>query len=438
MSGVTDVMEWRGALAGCGAALRRTAAAVLALSCVFAAFTQVGFVGFQFAGGSSAYLVTMLVPVALAACLLGTLPGAACGLFAGAVLYLHSAVMPLDYFELEYVTPLTSVAAMAVCGLLLGIAFALISRGERPVWLRTLLVALACLVVSAGFTAGFSVSTIAMMAADALADGGAGQLTAEQARHAQSALIEGGAAFQAIGDAALMALGACVGFACAESGMRRAADAGLRALFGAWLSAVMLAAFMVVATAAYGAVTAGSLAVAGEDMRDEAEYLLGQVERTAEHNGRVAEAFFGLGGDPDEMLELVEGGMLGSLIAGYTEEGDGLVVVAVGRYVIGADADRLAATDELSDCLDGDALDAMERSIGDGTLERVVYDAPSSESDLVDLMMPGDAEEFSSLVVRQIGYLSAVEHDDDDGCGQALRRHCERRGDDRDHKGRRR
>lgn len=67
----------------------------------------------EFAGGpyakSVAYLVVLLQPVALAALLLGTLPGALTGLFAGAVLFAHAALMPL---HIEPLLPYTHAATV--------------------------------------------------------------------------------------------------------------------------------------------------------------------------------------------------------------------------------------------------------------------------------------------------------------------------------------
>ena len=67
------ILRWKGALADGGAALRRTAAGVLALACIAMSFTQLGFLGIGLADGGSVYLVLMLVPVALSAMLLGPL-----------------------------------------------------------------------------------------------------------------------------------------------------------------------------------------------------------------------------------------------------------------------------------------------------------------------------------------------------------------------------
>jgi len=157
------VLRWKGALAEGGAALRRVTAAVLALACVSLAFTQEGFIGLGFADGGSAYIVTLLAPVALGAMLLGAPAGAALGLFAGAVLYLHAAVSPLDYYELTFVTPLTSVVMLCLVGFLLGALFALALRGGLAGRKRMLAVAGACLLASLLFSAGFAGGAVAAL-----------------------------------------------------------------------------------------------------------------------------------------------------------------------------------------------------------------------------------------------------------------------------------
>lgn len=108
--------------------LRRTVAFVLGILGVSLAFTQMGFVGVLLADGVTVYFIFLLMPVALAAVLLGTLSGAGMGLFCGLTLYLHALVLPLDYFEFAYVTLGSSILGMAACGLVLGLSLSLVFR----------------------------------------------------------------------------------------------------------------------------------------------------------------------------------------------------------------------------------------------------------------------------------------------------------------------
>jgi len=221
---------------------------------------------------------------------------------------------------------------------------------------------------------------------------------------------------QALGDFLVMALVAWAGLACAERGIRARASMGLRAAFATWLAAAVLAAFMVSGTAAYVAITAGEFADAADDMRSEVDYLVGQAKRLADYNGKVAEAFIDGAGDDadlgDGLLELLGDGALGSLLSGYSEEVDGLAVVSVGKYVSGVDAERLEGRETLDECFGPEVIEAVGRSLAKGTLERIVYEGPSADNDLIDVALPGfDDEGFSRNLTKQVGYLMATEAD---------------------------
>ena len=393
----TGVFRWKGMMADSDAILRRFAACALALACVTPVITQWGYVGVQFADGTVAYLMFMLLPVALAALLLGTLPGVAAGFLGGAALYLHACLMPVDYYEIAYVNPVTSVVATTLSGLAFGVLFALALNHNGPLWRRALLLVLACLAASCVFSGvcalgyGWSASV--------------GEIALE------------GIAFQAVGDAIIWAIVSVAGMVVVEKAGGRANVAGLRDQFGARLLAVVLVGFAIVAMAAYGAVTAGELNDARNEMQDETSYLLGQVLRTAEYNGKVYEAFLEAGdgsSEPLEMLdELTSGGLLSSILSGYAEEKDGLIIVSLHGLVVGTDADRIAveSVDELDGAVGSDVLAAADRSVRNGTLERVVYLAPSAFNDLVDLAPSGGSDGFSSMLTPQVGYLVAVESD---------------------------
>ena len=369
------------------------------------AFTQLGFIGIQFSDGSATYLVLMLMPVALAACLLGTLAGLGMGFFAGVILYLHAILMPLDYYELTFITPMTSIAMMSVCGALLGMLFALVLRRERALRWRILLVVVVCFVVSACFSGGF-LALVSMQET--------GRLNEAQSQVDQALISANNIGFQAISDAVLMALVSCIGLICAEHRLRKMDNVGLRPAFNAWLSVVVTSAFMIVAIAAYGAITAGALATEGEDMHDDTEYLLGQIDRTAEFNGIIMSALGDAGADLGKAVDSwPAGGLLASVLAGLSEERDGLVLVSLTEsdLLIGTNVDRMKDVENLADCLDADTLAAAERSVANGTIERVIYDGPSAANDLVELSLPGMGTLSSDSLTHQIGYLSAVKNE---------------------------
>lgn len=123
-------------------------AIVLAVAGAALTFTQLGFVAIETPSGSAGYVVALLQVVALGALLLGTLPGTALGIVAGGVLFLHARVLPLDPYELSFITPLTSVIMFGVTGFLLGIMFAIALRNNPSRFKRVLYIVIVCVIVS--------------------------------------------------------------------------------------------------------------------------------------------------------------------------------------------------------------------------------------------------------------------------------------------------
>ena len=103
------ILLWRGMLDSRNEQHRVVIAITLAVASAVFSFTQLGFANFVLPDGTSVYIVTLLQIVALGSLLLGTVAGTAIGLFAGAVLYLHACVLPLDHYELTFVTPASSI-----------------------------------------------------------------------------------------------------------------------------------------------------------------------------------------------------------------------------------------------------------------------------------------------------------------------------------------
>ena len=94
------------------------------------AFAQLGLVGLGEPNEGMTYAVVQLVPVAIAALLFGPLGGALLGLIAGAALLVHSHVQPLDFFEVYFITPVSSCVLLLAAGVVLGLMFAAALRRD--------------------------------------------------------------------------------------------------------------------------------------------------------------------------------------------------------------------------------------------------------------------------------------------------------------------
>ena len=149
------ILRWRGLFADESHVIRIVGAVLIALLLTMLSFTQLGFVHLVLPGGESAYIIALLEVVALGSLLLGPITGTILGVYAGIIMNIHSVLMPLDPYELYFVTPATSVAMLGVAGLILGIFFALALRHNPTGPRRYIRLAIVCVVVSLLYSAMF-------------------------------------------------------------------------------------------------------------------------------------------------------------------------------------------------------------------------------------------------------------------------------------------
>ena len=148
------IFTWRGVIANSDHWMRWMVAVILIVVGATLTYTQLGFADLVLPDGRVGYVVVLLEVVALGALLLGTLAGMTLGVIIGGVLYIHSQVLPLDHYELTFVTPLTSIVMFGVCGALLGILFAFVLRNNPSQIKRVIYICIVCLVVSELYSLG--------------------------------------------------------------------------------------------------------------------------------------------------------------------------------------------------------------------------------------------------------------------------------------------
>lgn len=413
--------RWNGLLAGYSSFLRRITALVLAVTCVTLTFTQLGFAGIGSPGAYSSYAIILLLPLALCALLLGKWAGLALGLFAGSVLYVHALIMPLDPYELSFVTPFSSIVLLSVTGFILGALFALALRNNPSPVRSIVYIALVCLIVSSCYSFAFIINifiTLINRVADRVLSGmGTDDVESiVQTTAVPLGLRLGDPLQQALVDTVLMT------FVCAMayiivSRLRRVVGAmGIRALFSAWLGVVILLAFMVTAGVSFVSISYEEQHVAGESLNGEMDYLCSQLETAS----RRKESLFSLLGDmnldldtlnDEEYLNLSSVVSTDGILDGFTKASDGTVFIyftAEGTEEDGANGEfpcvlvsadpRFSSGDDLRNLLDSDVLSGIERSVSTGQVVRVIYDEGySSKIDKIS----------SELIRSQIAFLLA-------------------------------
>lgn len=229
------ILRRKGTLSNQSREIRFIVAGFLVIAVVSLTFAQLGFLDIS-AIGEQAYAIVLLLPVALAAILLGVFWGTAMGLIAGIVLYYHSMLLPLDYYELTFVTPLTSIVMFTVGGFILGLLFAFALRNDPGPVKTVIYICIVCVIVSFAYSIGFVVNAMGAVLADLAANDAAGAqdvtLSDDQtAQIAQAVTRLGDFSVQAWVDALLMIIVCMFG----HFGMRKleslSADRGLKSVF---------------------------------------------------------------------------------------------------------------------------------------------------------------------------------------------------------------
>lgn len=405
------ILRWKGVMAGRVRMIRVITAVLLAVSCASMTFVQLGFMGIGLDDRYSAYIVMLLLPIALAALLLGTLAGTLMGLLAGSVLYIHSLVMPLDYYELAFVTPITSIGMLTVCGFLLGILFARALRNDPKGLRRIIYIGIVCLIVSWLYSIGFVVNVfialIAQMAADVIASG-AGSVTSDMeasimADTARAVFRLGDVGLQILVDAVLMTVTCAIGDYLAQKSSVLEGSAGMRTIFGSWLLVVAALAFMVTGAISFVAITENAKADAEKLMQSEVGYLKTQLQDADKRTDALFEFMDSVGVsvsqlDDEAIDKAAETVSIGGLLNGYTPEDDGVLLVLYpgleaegeqvdetesyyvfmsndGRFPENTPLDTLVSNEVITAIGESLATGKMVRTIDDGTPDDAIADA---------------------------------------------------------------
>ena len=329
------VLRWGGLLASAGRAAQLMMFVALAVSTAALSFAQMGLVGFGTPETGMIYALVQLVPVSLGAILFGPLRGCLMGLFAGAALLVHSQVQPLDFYEADFITPVSSLVLLAAAGFVQGLLFAALLRGKPSMPRRIASIVGACIAVAVIVVVAFRACVHGTLSADS-------QLAAFPFNLDDSF---GALWAQALIDAVLMSVVCLAADALSRFLMKPEERRGVRMMFRGWLLLVVAVAFMATAGAGYAVVTVQEEQAASELMESEAVYLCNQIqanevrlEAFARFVGKGLQTRDGVSMD-DSIREYVEGPLsLDGLLDGYEEDFDGMVVVFKGETVLLSDS----------------------------------------------------------------------------------------------------
>ncbi len=377
--------QWRGMLAEHHQIARWAIIAILAVACVSVSFTSLGYWTVTSPKAMDVHLVMHLPLVALGALLFGLKGGFLTGLFSGLVMLAHAKIMPLDAFELSFITPLTSVVMMTIMGVLLGFLLKLARRRNPSQAKRIIRIALICLFVALVHTALFMVSLVIQFAVETLPVAAtienAADLNIITTDAMYRALLRlGDPTMQALFDAEMMAV-ACI---LADIAARRTVDfekgLDLHHLFGLGLAAVFAVVYMLTAALSFLGITVQKYQQANDDMSSEVSFIIDQIEIAMER-GALTDGLLEAHGVTFDDLTLDEWEDYlfiispNSSLNGYSEDVDGIIVLSDEEGVIHySDSPRAANAGELDRLFDRRALDAIERSKETNSLQRIAFD----------------------------------------------------------------
>ena len=377
------ILFWRGAMSESPRLIRRLVALVLVVSGIVLTFTQLGFVNVVLPNGNNGYVVVLLQVVALGALLLGAPAGLFLGIVTGAFLLLHAKAIPLDQYELAFITPISSIVMFAVVGALLGVLFAFVLRNNPSRLKRIIYIVIVCLFTSTLYSVAFFTNAFIMMIVhlSQLLGPDVDDLALQQMVGTMLAQF-GSFGIQVRGTALLMAVLCGLGDYLASRFQSHSGALGLRTVFGAWLSVVVTLSFMAMAAVNFVIASADGLRNAKEDMRDEVSYLIEQMQMSdtrLELLQQVAEQG-GLDFDKVDQELLDEFGDIleqRTILEGYIAQDRGIVLVFLDGSLYVSNDSRFERGSEMRDVFTVDSVKAIEHSIEDDRLERIVFAGPA-------------------------------------------------------------
>ncbi|MBO4352590.1 MAG: SpoIIE family protein phosphatase [Eggerthellaceae bacterium] len=400
------ILRWRGVLAGSYRTMRQIVAIVLAVAGASLAFVQMGFVDLSLPDGTVGYAVVLLVIVALGSLLLGSLPGAALGLVIGCVLYLHAQFLPLDHYELSFVTPATSIVMFGICGLLFGVLFAFALRNNPSRIRRIVYITIICFAVSMFYSFGFFVNMVVSLAINISETVGPDTTDPQVQKMATAAAAQlGDMGVQVWATAIMAALLCCIGDFATCKAQERKSTLGLRAVFGSRLAVAVALTFMVTAAMGFAVITVNELRSAESQMEGEVDYLINQFGVSDKQVVMVDDLLGQANFDYDALDEDVFNSIVNLfsddvILDGYDAESDGIVIVAVDGTVYASNDEHFARLDNIEDIAGHEMLNAVDRSVESGRMQRFVFYIVTDEQ-------AQESDPFAGITSPHIAYLVA-------------------------------
>ena len=380
------IIGWGGILQDINRPLKLTLFGIFVVAVIAQTFSQFGLIGIGIPGSYDAYAIALLLPISLCAIMLGPGFGTLLGLISGSVLYLHAIYLPLDFYELTYISAASSIGLLTFAGLFLGLGFAIALRKNPPRIRRIVYIVIVC------FAASFIVSIMfSVLAAfyfvlqpfyDIVAAGNTEIIVEEIDITFRSMFVRMGNPYvQALVDAGAMSLTCIFVDWFAPRIIINESVRKLSTTFNGWQIAVIVLAFMVTSALSFVIITNNEISEARELMQSEVTYLSNQLVSNDQRAASLDRLFDSYGikqgvikeANRDDYIRVVS---VKDLLQGYTKEFDGTVVIATKdeRIVLMSDDPRFAPGEPMNEHINNDIRKAIQKSIQAKDIQRTVYD----------------------------------------------------------------
>ena len=381
-------LHWHGELGKATRKQRINVALFLVLLEVSAIFTDFSHVYVS----KEIYLSLLLPPLALAGLLLGPIGGAFVGLATGIAQYVHASFMPLHFFEIFCITPLSSIGLLSACGLLWGILFHWMLHREATLRSRLLPLCLSCLLMSLLYTLGYlhpvlSANPEAPIAA--LSGASLGDLMPASSLAPDKVAPIAGA--QVLVNAVYVGLVCVLIHLVARRLIGFTRDIGLRSAFRLFFIFVFFITYLLTITTSYVNVSSEEMREAEAAMRSDMDYLCEQFNYLEERSHifidfmintlKQSEGSLSYTKEQKQQLSTLLDSY-GILLAGYSMENEGTIfLVDTYGYIGFTDDPRLPAVTTVNmdnapngfEYLGSDIQKAIYRSAASDKAVRILY-----------------------------------------------------------------
>jgi len=257
-----------GRMADAGRPMRIVSLVFVLVAIVSMSFCQLGFWPIGDIDEKPVYLILILAPLMMGAFMFGPIVGGLLGFFTGAVLYIHAAAFPLDFYEIYFMTPLNTFLLFTFLGAVSGFLFTFASRRVRGGRQRVAFIVAACVLLSFAASGLIMVNTVVVY-------GGVDNIDAIRKYLFNSPL---GVVVQALVDAFLAAVLCLISSNVVRKAKMQGSDRKLLSIFRNWLALIASIVFMLSAAIIFSVSTATAQSAANNDMLSDIDYLKRQLE----------------------------------------------------------------------------------------------------------------------------------------------------------------